>query len=104
MRKRPGIGRDYLRSYFKVSKFGRRFFFPRGAVKQRLPRFFRDKIFNRYERALIAQSTIEESEIRYNEEIDRLSRLHPYPEAYFEERLRAAHDRVRSKAVQSRKL
>lgn len=67
--------------------------------KQSLPRFYKDKIFNRgmLEKELRREMRLNDAADRHNRELERLRSLHPDPFNYMVERERVAHDSVRKK-------
>lgn len=69
-------------------------------VKQRLPRYYKDKFFMFSEvkkERLRAEGTAEQ-DINYWKEIDRLSKFHKNPMYYYDERIRSEHEAITTKA------
>lgn len=91
MSRRPGIGHVYyekMRAWHREDK--RTYVVREGGFKQRLPRYYKDKIFNQFERQLIALRLNADIDKVYFDEIERLMSLHPDPCGYFDERLQHA--------------
>lgn len=102
MSTKPGIGYDYLkthRSWHRNTEdlTSMRYFTQVNGVINRLPRYYKDRLFTSIEKTVLSRQAIEGSDQVYVEEIERLARLHPYPDSYFDERERHAHDKVVSK-------
>lgn len=91
MSRRPGLGHNYyvqMRSWHREDS--RTYVVRDGGYKQRLPRYYKDKIFTSFERQMIALKLNKEIDKVYFDEIERLLKLHPDPCAYFDERLQHA--------------
>jgi hypothetical protein len=87
MSRRPGIGSVYydkMRAWHREDK--RTYVVRPGGYKQRLPRYYKDKIFTQFERQMIALKLNSDIDTVYFTEIERLMKLHPDPCAYFDER------------------
>lgn len=93
MSRNPGLGFTYyekMRAWHREDN--RTYLVNPGGIKQRLPRYFKDKIFNKIERQLIAASLSHEIDQTYIEEIERLMALHHDPCNYYEERVRHSEE------------
>lgn len=97
MSRRPGIGQNYLKTHYNWHKKGQRNFTQVNGIIGRLPRYYKEKIFDRFERARFASLAVEEGVEMYREEISRLMEFHADPCAYYDERNAWAHNSVKSK-------
>lgn len=97
MSKRPGIGAKYLDTHREWHKADLRNYTQVHGQINRLPRYFKDKIFNPHERALLAANAIDHSTEAYLREVERLTPFHEDAFYYYEERDRAAHELITSK-------
>lgn len=95
MSRRPGIGVSYVASMRGWHLDDMRNYSQVNGIKGRLPRYLRDKIFSKEQREQLS-SEIDSKEL-YLEELERLKAFHDDPSQYFAERLRASHDKIRSK-------
>lgn len=93
MSRRPGIGEVYLRDQAAVdwhvargSGYELRNYTQVNGVYGSLPRYYKERIFTKGERAWLGRKAQAEGDKIYLEEIDRLSRLEKYPERAFEMR------------------
>lgn len=94
MSRRPGIGHIYyerMRTWHREDM--RTYVVREGGFKQRLPRYFKDKIFTRFEKQMIALQLNQEIDKVYIDEIERLMNLHHDPCGYYDER-QANSDRL----------
>lgn len=92
MSKRPGIGMPYLEKAMQWHRADDRNYVIHEGVKRKMPRYFRDKVFTKAERARLAKESLEEGDVAYMEELDRLSKLHPDPVSYYDERERSSYE------------
>lgn len=99
MSRRPGIGSNYLATHSKWHLEALRAFTKVNGFVGRLPRFYVDKIFSKDQKQMIQALAPSEREA-YFEELARLSKVHPEPAEYYNERRRYAHDNVRHKSNQ----
>lgn len=99
MSRRPGLGINYLDTHKQWHLDALRAFTKVNGFLARLPRFYVDKIFTKEQKQLIAAMAPSERQV-YFEELARLSKLHPEPADYYNERKRYAHDQVRDKSNQ----
>lgn len=82
--------------------------------KRRMPRYYKDRIFKarpgEREEILKEALQIHYADIQviiqqeYEAEIERLGKLHKYPQLYYEERRKEHHDRIRTKSLQLNQL
>lgn len=92
MSRRPGIGAHYINTHTNYHLDALRYYSKQKGIYQRLPRYFKDKMFSKEQRAEMAETAEWESVVHTRDEIKRLSAFHPEPEHYYTERLHAAHD------------
>lgn len=97
MSNRPGLGINYVLSHGYWHRKENRDFTQVNGVIARIPRYLREKIFSKLERQLIKINFDAISNDVYWKEIERLSKFHANPEAYYYEQMCDAHDRVHSK-------
>lgn len=97
MSRRPGIGVDYLRTHTKWHRDESRTYTNFNGHLGPLPRYYRDRIYTKFERAQLANRAVQESDALYADEISRLSKLYSDPNLYYDERLAYHHDRVPNK-------
>lgn len=104
MSKRPGIGSNYTDSHKKWHRADMRNFTQVNGQVGRLPRYYKEKFFNELERQKLAVESIEHANTQYWEILDALSKHHPDPAAYYDERIRDGHEKVTSKINDKNKL
>lgn len=92
-----GIGYNYLHTHKSWHQKGNYDYTKVNGVIQRLPRYYREKIFSKLDRQLMKINYDAISTDLYWKEIERLSKFHPNPEAYYDEQARAAHESIHSK-------
>lgn len=98
MSKRPGIGQRYLRTHLSWHKvFGLRNFTLINGQVGRLPRYYKERIFNARQRARLAREAVVLGDQSWRDEVVRLAQLHVDPLYHYDERIVAEHDRVFSK-------
>lgn len=103
MSTRPGLGSAYWDRSAKWHKDNS--YVVADGFKQRLPRYFKDKI----ELTEAQEARVKDDQwivkhymdVDYWDEVARLSKFHPDPEGYYEQRLRAALDGIVSKENES---
>lgn len=101
MSRRPGIGSRYLESHRQWHRAGMRNYTQLYGRVGRLPRFYKERIFTDLERARLAIESVELADQKYLEAVEKLSRFHSDPYAYFDERISHSHEKVFSKLNQS---
>lgn len=94
MSRRPGLGANYISSHRRWHRQQLKNFTKVHGVLGRLPRFYKDKFFSAIEKAKLASQAIELGDENYLREVDRLSRFHQDPSAYYDECIRRQHDAV----------
>lgn len=75
MSRRPGIGAGYLDTHTDWHLADDRNFVRNNGYIQRLPRYYKNKIFEEADRKRIAKQSIQLADENYIKEIDRLSRI-----------------------------
>lgn len=101
MSRKPGIGAGYFETHTEYHIYSDRMYTEVGGFKRSLPRYYRDKMFAD---RVVDLSQIPSEKAEYLKEIERLKKFHADPHAYFNERKKHAHERVRHKSEQNRKL
>lgn len=97
MSRRPGIGSNYLATHTKWHRADMRNYTQVNGILGRLPRFYKDKMFNQFEKRRMSNEGLEKGDTEYLKAIEKLSRYHADPYAYFEERVAYTHDGITSK-------
>lgn len=97
MSKRPGIGVEYVRTHKDYHRAGMLNFTNVNGQKGRLPRYYKEKIFSAMERERLARESVALADVEYDKSIVSLDRFHSDPYYYFDERVCALHDSVKSK-------
>lgn len=106
MSRKPGLGENYMNSKkYWHKQIGDnlddyRYYVIYQGQKQRMPRYYKDKIFSKIERKIGGLKAIEESFKLYLDEIERLASLHPNPMSYYEERLYNKNESIKIKSIQ----
>lgn len=99
MSKNPGIGASYIEDSGKWNYENGFLHVMNNGYKQRLPRYYRDRIFDEDTRTLLGELQLQLSETAEAKEVERLKELgYSDPELELELRTRAAAERVRKKA------
>lgn len=94
MSRRPGIGNNYLGTHSRWHLDGLRNYANINGTTSRLPRYFKDRIFNEKERAMLHAEGITLSRNDLVEEITRIRKFCDEPYSHYVERLHAEHDRL----------
>lgn len=97
MSRRPGIGARYLNTHTKWHQQNQANYVNVNGIKGRLPRYYKDKLFDSDARSVMAADAIALSDQRYREEITRLSKFCDDPYAYYDYRNGYNHDAITSK-------
>lgn len=115
---------SYLVSNAEWHRTGKYMFVVMNGVKQKLPRFYKDKLFNKDTGEVMEVKDLYTGELvfrpvrirtdrfieapdfvgDYWEEVERLAKFHDDPTAYYEEKIRYAHDQVIVKSNSKDKL
>lgn len=110
MSRKPGLGENYMNSKkYWHKQIGDhpddyRYYVMYQGNKQRMPRYYKDKIFTKLERKVYGLKAIEESFKMYLDEIERLANLHDNPMAYYEERLYNKNESIKIKSLKQNTL
>lgn len=95
MSRRPGIGSRYVSSHGRWHRQGLRNYVQVNGMIGRLPRFYKDRIFSRIDKEVMASRGVFESDQRYAVEIERLSRLGNDDAAMcYDDRMLYTHSRI----------
>lgn len=98
MSKRPGLGLNYLTpARIKWHKKQRRDYAQTGENVQRLPRYYREKVFTKLERQRFAMESIDLNTALYTEAVEKMKKFHDEPHAYYYERLVYLHENAKHK-------
>lgn len=97
MSRRPAIGHQYLETHRRWHKAELRNYTLVGGQMGPLPRYYKEKLYNRLERKQMALQAIQYSDENYWQELERLKAFSDDPFRYMEERIRADHDSVKNK-------
>lgn len=101
MSRRPGLGANYLQTHYKYHKDEKRTQVRIGDAVSRLPRYYKDRIFDDWERAYLRLDGMSYMHSAEVSELRELTRFHSDPYAYRQERLRDAHELI---TLKSKKL
>lgn len=69
-----------------------------------MPRYYKDKIFNEHEKAIMLKQYLEMSDIEYHKELKRLEKIHRRPFQYMEEALYAKHESITESITKTQKI
>lgn len=97
MSRKPGLGAGYVDTHRHWHKDGMRNFTKVHGIQRRIPRYLKDKIFDRFDRAHLQREAVAASDESYFAEIERLAKYHADPYAYYDECVTTAHRLVHSK-------
>lgn len=97
MSRRPGLGAGYVDSHRHWHHSDKRNFTQMHGIARRIPRYLKDKIFDRFDRRYLTMQATDESIATYWDEVERLTAHHVDPFMYYDERVRYAHDAVTTK-------
>lgn len=99
-----GIGAKYLEYNYKHHKEGMKNFVLVNGRRQRLPRYYKDKIFDDYEKEYFGLIGRDQEEKRFNEELHRLKSMGvERPHSYMREKFIHEHDKIRIKSLKLNK-
>lgn len=104
MSRRPGIGSSYLDTHRNWHLDGMRNFTKVHGQISRLPRYYKEKIFDPFQRAILADEAVQL--VAYNESIhiQEMSKFHDDPYFYADQRVAVQHDTITSKINLSNKF
>lgn len=92
MSRKPGIGSHYTSTHLNYHRDAMRYYSKQKGIYQRLPRYFKDKMFTKDERSEMAETAEWESVLARRAEIDRLSLTNENPEKVYSDRIQNSHD------------
>lgn len=95
MSRRPGIGSNYTDTHTDYHVDALRYYSKQKGIYQRLPRYYKDKMFTKEQREQMAETAEWEAVLTHRDEVNRLSKYHSEPEAYYHERVRYTHDNMK---------
>jgi len=104
MSRKPGIGSRYLDTHRGWHRSAMRNYTQVNGEIARLPRYYKDKFFTDVERANLALASIEQADLDYELAVSRLSKFHDDPYHYYDERISAQHDAIKSKVNHSNRF
>jgi len=102
-----GIGSTYLQTHgqwHNDHKNHKRFYVVSDGMKQTLPRYYKDKLFNSQEKAEHRFKTLVNQDVEYWERVDQAAPHHADPQSYLETKTRYRHDSITSKINKKNKL
>lgn len=85
MSRRPGIGAQYVDTHLTWHRTAMRNYTQVNGIKNRIPRYYKSKLFTDKERESMAPVSIADSDIAYHKEIARLKKFHSDPYYYYDE-------------------
>lgn len=95
-----GLGKEYLTtSMIRWHKSGKRNYTQVNGQIGPLPRYYKDKIFNKHEKEILNVITLAKHEDDYKAIIERLERLHPDPESLYLEMIDNKYIQTKNKAT-----
>lgn len=95
---KPGLGAGYLTpQMIQWHLDEKRTYTQQLGQTQRLPRYYKDKIFTPAVRARLAAEGVVLADQAYHKELQRLEQYHPDPAAYYDESARYVHDSITKK-------
>ncbi|AXH77572.1 MAG: replication initiator protein [Microviridae sp.] len=97
-----GLGKNYLVKATKWHKENQALFVQNGLFKHRLPRFYKDKIFDKEEKRILSMKSKELFQAMDKQEVERLSKLHNNPYIYMEERKKFNEKLIGKKLTKSK--
>lgn len=92
------LGLDYVKKNAKWHVENQNFYVVSDEHKKRLPRYYKDKIFNSWEKQIHAAKQEKRVRDEFETELTRLAQYHENPVAYHSERIFTQHDQVKIKA------
>lgn len=108
MSRNPGIGHNYIESHSKWHRNRKgkdlRMYTEVNGKKGRLPRYYKDRIFTKMDRALWAQIGAAMASNAYDREIEEIMKTHTNPVEIYEQRLKHHHDNIRIKSLKLNKF
>lgn len=103
-----GIGENYIAKRGKWNRDGKRLYVTEAnGIKVRLPRYYKDKIFNQEERNELGKLAAEEQENLQYKKVEQLARENASWEKgveMYNARIKQAHDSIKTKSLKQNKL
>lgn len=97
MSRRPGIGQNYMDTHEQWHKAQTKDYTKVKGQYGAIPRYYRDRLFNRVQKDLNNQKRLEQSDIEYQAEINRLQKFHADPSNYHYEKIVQSYNRIKDK-------
>lgn len=97
MSRRPGLGAGYTETHRLWHKSEMRNYTQVNGITRRIPRYLKDKIFDRFDRNYLNRLALAEADTQYLQEIERLSQYSDDPFLYYDERVTHTHNQITSK-------
>lgn len=94
MSNKPGIGSIYLKTHGDYHKSANRLFANVNGIKQSLPRYYKDRLFESARLRRLAADGVAANDERVQLELERLANHHPDPYAYYNEMRAFNHDKM----------
>lgn len=104
MSRRPGIGNTYVLTHKRYHKNLKECSARVDGKPARLPRYLKEKIFDKWELKRFSISNKRKAEEKYNDLINRMALVHDDPHLYVESMLVQAHDRISTNAKNKQKI
>lgn len=92
------MGADYLKKNGSHHKNHKKDYVVQNGFKKRMPRYYRQEVFNRVERDIFNQKTKKRADEKEEEELHRISKFNDNPYAYRQEQLHRDYERIRDKS------
>jgi len=97
MSTRPGLGVNYLATHTQWHRKAMRNYTEVNGLKQRIPRFYKNRLFTDREREVLAVEALHLYDISYSNTVAENFRFHDDPYYYTDEQVRARHGKITSK-------
>lgn len=98
MSKRPGLGLNYLTpARVKWHKRSNRDYAQVNEFVQRLPRYYREKVFSKLQRQRFAVQSVDLNTLLYQEAVEKMKKFASDPDGYYYERLAYLHENAKNK-------
>lgn len=97
MSRNPGLGADYAVTHRAWHKDDMRNYTKVHGIQRRIPRYLKEKIFDRFDRNHLNRAALGAADVAYWDEVQRLEPYCDDPFMYYDESRRFTHDQVTSK-------
>lgn len=94
MSRKPGLGSTYIQSHSNWQKAGYKNYVQRDGFKQAIPRYYKERMFDKWERDHINTISLHQRYAAEKAELERMESLHPDPSNYIDERRNNHHDQM----------